>query len=361
VENLTSFERLQCIYRYCINATPKKGEIVKYLVNGFNIPRSTASNWQKHNKIDNDEVLIEIVKSLHLDVRIWSENDYVDIINFTNHVKDYRLIVKDIEIKKTLDTIVYGDSFDYPENSPQRLHENAKQFKKEEKIDEALEAIEALLRHHSYYVYTHYNEILHLKAILLSHNHKKAFDEAIHILQLLYSAMEYHLKEPEILSLLGSNYKRKAFYDETGELRTKDDINKDYLKLSLQNYGQALQIRCNERYYDAINIAYIRKILFGIDNNDIDKLRKSEPNWIPNGSSWWEKATSAEFFVLCGDLDNAKREIDEFFEKETADPHDISATLRQIQLYLQAKPEDQMVKDFYVYLNESLEYMNGRI
>jgi len=231
------------------------------------------------------------------------------------------------------------------------------QLKKKENIHDALKVIEKLLKYKSYYVYNRYNEILLFKAVLLSHNKVRQFDEAIDILKLLYSAMKYHLENPEVLTLLGSNYKRKAFYDEEGNLRTKDDIDMGYIRLSLQNYEQALKIRSVERYYDAINIAYLKKILFNIDKNEVEELRKAEANWTPNETNWWEMATHAEFFMLSGDFKNAKLIITTFLEKETTDPCDISSTLRQIQLYQQAAPEDKIAQKFHAYIVECLTHI----
>jgi len=354
MEGLTYFERFRCIYGVFVDDNPHKGDIVNYLIDVFEVPRSTASKWQKDNDIPDTEVHYKIEKYFNLHTDIWTDNTWTDMVNFEQNIEDFRLIAKDDNEKSAVDKIVFSEN-KIPDDHPKSLYEKAIQLKKKEKIHDALKVIEALLDYKSRYVYNRYNEILLLKAVLLSHNKVRQFNEAIDILKLLYSAMKYHLENPEVLTLLGSNYKRKAFYDENGNLKEKDDININYLRLSLQNYEQALKIRSSERYYDAINIAYLKKILFGIDKNEVDKLCKVEPNWTPDETNWWEMATSAEFFMLSGDFENAKFTIDTFLEKETADPHDINATLRQIKLYRRAVQEDKIAQNFHAYIIECLE------
>ena len=356
MENLTYFERFVCIYKKYINNELKKGEVVNYLRENFQVPRATASLWQKHNHIPDDTVRYKISEEFSLNIDIWEDNTWEDMVNFELHVPDYRLIIRNEGKREELDGIVYEKDLDrYPKDHPQQIYEKAKRYKKQEKIEEALRLIEILLDHKSQYVYMRYNEILLLKAILLSHNKKKAFDEALGILHLLYSAMEYHLKDPEVLTLLGSNYKRKALYDEQGCIRKSETIPKKYLVKSLQNYEQALSIRTEERYYDAINIAYLRKILFVTTKKEIEDLVLKEPNWIPDENNWWEMVTRAEFFMLSGDLANAKLYINIYLERNSVLPHDIGATLRQIKLYLNAIPDDKIAKSFYSYLEKSRE------
>ncbi len=356
MEGLTYFERFRCIYGIFVDDNPNKGDIVNYLIDIFEVPRSTASKWQKDNDIPDTEVHYKIEKYFNIHTDIWTDNTWTDMVNFEQNIEDFRLIVKSNREKLAVDKIVYSKN-KIPDDHPKSLYKKAIQLKKKEKIHKALEIIEQLLKHRSHYVYVRYNEILLLKSVLLSHDKSRQFNEAIDVLQLLYSAMKYHLENPEVLTLLGSNYKRKAFYDEKGKLRAKDDIDMSYLRLSLQSYEQALKIRSEERYYDAINIVYIKKILFGIDKNEVKELCKVEPNWTLNETNWWEMATSAEFFMLSGDFKNAKLIIDTFLEKETADPHDISSTLRQIQLYQQAVPEDKIAQKFHAYIIECLEHI----
>ncbi len=356
MEELTSFERFRCIYRVLVDDNPNKGDIVKYLIDTFKVARSTASKWQKENDIPDETIRYNIEKHFNLHTDIWTDTTWTDMVNFEQNIQDFRLIVKSDKEKLTLDKIVFAED-KIPANHPKALYKKVIQLKKDEQILESLGIIEQLLKYNSSYTYSRYNDILLLKAVLLSHNKVRQFDEAIHILKLLYSAMKYHLENPEVLTLLGSNYKRKAFHDENGNLRKKDDIDMNYLRLSLQSYEQALKIRSSERYYDAVNIAYLKKILLNIDKNEIDELCKIEPNWIPDETNWWEMATRAEFFMLSGDFGNAKFIIDTFLEKETADPHDTGVTLRQIRLYKQAVPEDKIAQKFHTYIIECLEHI----
>ena len=63
--------------------------------------------------------------------------------------------------------------------------------------------------------------------------------------------------------------------------------------------------------------------------------------------------------MLAKDYENAKREINEFLENASPSPHDVSATLRQMRLYLHLKPEDSHVKNLYMHIEESLRVINA--
>ena len=142
-------------------------------------------------------------------------------------------------------------------------------------IEDALKVLEILLDSDTLYKMKHYNKIQHLKAILLSSDKIGDWNGAIEILNLLYFSAKYHLENPEILTLLASNYKRKALYDEKASLypRNSSDINMDLLGRALVSYQESYSLKEQNKYYDAINIAYLKAILSELEE-DIEEIEE---------------------------------------------------------------------------------------
>ncbi len=135
MEGLTYFERFSCIYRVFVDDAPNKGDIVKYLIDIFDVPRSTASKWKKDNDIPDPEVRYKIIKHFSLHTDIWTDNTSTDMVNFEQNIKDFRLIIKDHEEKEKVDQIVYASDALYIEDKhPNALYEYAKKLKSEEKV-----------------------------------------------------------------------------------------------------------------------------------------------------------------------------------------------------------------------------------
>jgi hypothetical protein len=254
-------------------------------------------------------------------------------------------------------------SISFKENTASFLNELSKLLQEKEQIPEAITILEQIEELDSMYRYKYHNILQHRKAILLSHDSIRKWDEAIHLLRLLYMASTYHEKEPEILTLLASNYKRKALLGSSSKNKwlKKEEVDVDLLFLALNFYYDAYNSKKEERYYDAINYAYLLKILehfegkLNDDFNELDSLYKElTSEWKVNYLSWWEVSSRAEFALLMGDDHLAAMLIDDFLETHTLTAFEFDTTLRQLELYIHFTG-DVLIKSFRDYLIESFK------
>jgi len=254
--------------------------------------------------------------------------------------------------------------------SPSFMLALAELLKNNNQIEDALRVVETLLLSNTLYKAKHYNEIQHLKAILLSSDKIRDWDSAINILNLLYFSARYHLEDPEILTLIASNYKRKALYNERGKLNPSDSqyVDMDLLGKALVSYKEAYKLKEKEKYYDAINIAYLIGILNALEENEEEQDFKTEVKalrevlhengWRVNEDNWWEVATEIEFLVLMGRVNDAMNKLNEYLtwnEKELK-KFDIETTIRQMELYVHFT-DDEHVKEFLSEIKENWEAM----
>jgi DNA-binding XRE family transcriptional regulator len=237
----------------------------------------------------------------------------------------------------------------------------AKKLKNEKQIKESLKVLLWIDEKESTFKYTHENELRHFKAILLSHDKIKDWDGAIHILRSLYHSRHYHLEEPEILTLLASNYKRKALDNHN----SKDNINMELITSALCLYEDAYELKSdNNKYYDAINLAYLYNIVDAIEVEYADKIeietlyKNLSELWRIDKTNWWEVCSDAEFLMLLGKVDLAIFKINEFLDNHEVKPFEIDATIRQLKLYIQFS-EDVNAEEFLGYLVESWDNLKG--
>lgn len=355
----------------------------------INVGRSTVHNWeQRKTKTINGKAKSQICDIFNLQFTIWTDK-FEDEINFENSLYDYQKVNEPItpndeeiitrkivgEVKALsknevalLDELAQHKTInisliELTHMTPMFLFEYAHLLKNKKQIREALSVIQLIEKIPGTYKYTHYNKLQHLKAILLSDETFKKWDEAIHILRLLYSSSHYHLQEPEVITLMASNYKRKALNDTNGWVNA-NTIDKDLLFKSFSLYHDAYNIKdIQSRYYDAINIAYLNNIIDSIEPDFTDKLAIKElysellQAWTPSPSNWWEVSSKAEFLVLIDKLDLSLSEISFFLESNNVEPFEIESTLRQLEMYLHFV-NDKNAQVFYTYLQESWEALN---
>ncbi len=294
----------------------------------------------------------EICRIFGLMDLVWVDN-FPTEDEFRDVLKRYKKIVKRINIfmkKEENNTI------------EMTLFEEAKKYKKINKIEEALENITKIESSSSSFKYIYHNEIQHLKAILLSDDTIQDWDKAIDILRNLYFASKYHLEKPEIITLIASNYKRKALYSGlVYKYRDKKDVDMGLIAQALTLYDEAYELKdSQERYYDAINWAYLYNIASVLESNRLNIIRVKERfeelkrAWRVNEKDWWEVVSYAEFSMLIGDVEFAKSYIDDFLESYSIKPFDTKTTLRQIRLYIHFT-QDKNAIEFYKHIKTSLE------
>lgn len=242
------------------------------------------------------------------------------------------------------------------------MFEFAKKLKSKKRIQEALNVLDWVEKKESAFRYTHENNMRHLRAILLSHDDIKQWDEAIHILRSLYHGSQYHLKEPEVVTLLASNYKRKAL----DGYETKDKIDMKLITSALCLYEDGYNLKSdNEKYYDAVNLAYLYAIVDSIeieqseDKKEILKIYKELLKiWRVDTKNWWEVCSDAEFLMLTGDIDLAIMKMGDFLENHEVDAFEIDATIRQLKLYIHFT-DDGNAKRFLDFLESYRENINN--
>ena len=364
------------------------------------IGASTVNNWERRQgkNIQKPTIKAKICELFRLQHTVWVD-EFENEIEFQNALPDYKKIERVIEMnnKEKIDSIILGSKsrlaaheedliaqlseqkeINYPiedmnKKTPLFLFELAHILKSKNQIKDALSILEVIQNHPSSFKYTYYNQIEHLKAILLSHKDIKQYDDAIDILNLLYSASQYHLKEPEVLTLLASNFKRKALSDSSTDNKwiDKDSIDTKLLTSAIIIYYDSYREKKDkDKYYDAINLAYLLKIADSVEMDEleseigeleIERLYKELTlHWRVDDRNWWEVSSDAEFLMLLGKTDLAISKINDFlgFEYNANNKFNIESTLRQLEMYLHFV-DDANGREFYEYLVESLKGVDG--
>lgn len=270
----------------------------------------------------------------------------LDESELLNHLKDEKKIfLKDIELR---------------DKTSQFIFNLAKLLKSKGQIKKALNILKTLQCRDDAFVYKYHNNIEHLKAILYSHDKIKEWDKAINTLRVLYSASNYYHQEVEIITLMASNYKRKALYNSKKELQYSKDIDTEMLGCAFSLYKDAYKLKDkSKRYYDAVNIAYLYKIIDSIEpkhssSKDIQELYKEFAKECSiDEKNWWEVSSNAEFLMLLGKIDLAISKINDFLDFTNSNlKFEIETTLRQLDIYLHFI-DDKGAKRFRDYLKES--------
>ena len=350
--------------------------------------KQTVSYWYKREGARiNPQYRVKICDIFNLQHTVWTDTFY-DEINFQHSLPGYQKISKPISIQeeqqKELDLKIVGknknltaaeedrlaslssmpylefSSIEIQNASPIFLFELVKLFKDRNQIVEALKIVDILQNGHSTFKYTFHNKIEHLKAVLLSHDQMQRWDDGIDILWLLYSASHYDLVEPEIITLMASNYKRKALSGSNG-WKDKNDIDIDLLAMAFSLYSDAYKLKqIEDKYYDAVNMAYLINIINAVEPGENTTISTSKlysdliTEWKINDENWWEVSSDAEILMLLGKVDIAISKLNDFFEHRHQDMEDfeIETTLRQLKMYLHFV-DDNNAKQFHDYLQES--------
>ncbi len=361
----------------------------------INASKQSLSLWYRRiGATINTLARIKICDAFNLQHTVWTDV-FDDEINFRHSLPEYKKVSKPISIEeeqqRQLDIKIIGkgkkltadeedmlaklatgsslelSSIELENKSPIFLFELSKLFKDKNKIAEALEIIGILQSGNSTFRYTFHNEIEHFKAVLLSHDQMQRWDEAIDILRLLYSASRYHFVEPEIITLMASNYKRKALSKSNGDgWRDSDDVDVDLLATAFSLYGDAYKLKSKEsRYYDAVNMTYLINIINTIEPSEDESLTASNlhseltTEWRVDDESWWEVSSDAEMLMMSGKVDVSISKLNDFFEfNQDIDNFEIETTLRQLEMYLHCV-DDANAKTFTKHLRKSWSYLKA--
>ncbi len=344
-------------------------------VTGINY--KTINSWSESSRETKgklqERTKAKICTALNLKYEVWTDEiNRNDEDIFIEKLNDYREITElPASEKNTLDKSVLGevvrmsaeeediiafyvqdDVIKIPGNletySPDFMFMLVQLLKNKNQALDALKVLATLEETTQSFKYIHRKQIAHLRAILLSHRTVQQWDEAIETLRYLY-VDGYHLEDPEIITLAASNHKRKALYHTNGSLNYPTQVDLSQLGAASTLYHEAYKLKSiEERYYDAINIAYLERILDALEigedgssvQRSLDKLYKEvykKSSWEIDPSNWWETTSKMEFLLLIG----RDGEAEDLLESSpTPKAFEIDATIRQLELYTQYVSDD---------------------
>ena len=338
-------------------------EIVKKI---FNKGVQTVNTWENETgKIPNSTIKKDLAKMFGMQYSMW-EKSYIDIQSFKRDLEIFKKPKNNNskEKKEQLDNKILGEVLPIPLNEetelefisqtlPIKIPGNLLSFsanfifnlanllKSHNQASDALYVLESLEKKVEPFVFYHRKKIQHLKAILLSHKTIQKWDEAIVNLRYLY-ADGYHFEKPEILTLLASNYKRKALYHPNGTLNYKEQVDINLLQQANDLYEDAYNLSKDDKYYHAINRAYMMLIIDAIEGtNEKNKIQREIAtmynellkNGFPsNKKDWWQVITQIEFLLLM-QRDSEAFDVFESYNSTSSKAFDVETTIRQLELY----------------------------
>ena len=366
----------------------------KDLAQEMGIPQQSISDWKKHSRNIRIKNRNAISKKFRLTDMVWLDT-FDDAVNFEEQLDNYKIIenISKKSIVEKIETLISPNiiepinemtkeekslleligkekhielsNYNLNKMTSASIFKFALELKKRNQIKESLETLQIIETNDGSFKYTFHHQIQHLKAILLSHDTFKDWNQSIDILRLLYVAY-YHIEEPEIITLLASNYKRKALCRCNNcpqKWKEREDIDMNLLSSATILYREAYEAKPKiSKYYDAINFAYLYKISNSLEEKESTDVELKEiyqelmSQWIVEKSNWWEVSSQAEFLMLLGDIDLAIFKITEFLEEHTVEKFNIETTLRQLEMYLHYT-HDAYAQKFYDYLYESWVYI----
>jgi len=153
---------------------------------------------------------------------------------------------------------------------------------------------------------------------------------------LIYGVFQLENKDSDTLSMLAAQYKRRALFDNEDKLLEYEDINSELLERSLSLYIEAFRLNI-EDYYPAINIAYLYKIMGGMNEGKGIKFAeyiKSTWDW-DKGSDWWIDTTLLECEIIIKDFENLDKEFQLLIEKHNPNYFEKKSTYIQLEIYSQ--------------------------
>lgn len=198
-------------------------------------------------------------------------------------------------------------------------------------------------------------EFLQLKAKLLSNQKKDK--EAIDILKNIIKNNKSNI-DSEIYNLLAASIKRDAFNEY--EKYDNEIFLVEKLKEAKNIYYSVYQL--NKDYYPALNYIYLRFMLAHINNSDLDTIKNEAKNiWSKTNhkiTDWWSFISNIEYLILIGQYEDAKDALNNHFnelDKEDISEFNISATLRQLNLYKNFSNDKELSKiiEYISTLNKS--------
>ncbi len=162
---------------------------------------------------------------------------------------------------------------------------------------------------------------------------------------LIYGVWQLESKDSDTLGMLAAQYKRRALFDENNQLKSGDDINSELLKRSLSLYIEAFRLNI-EDYYPAINVAYLYKIIGGLEKGKGNKFAEYIISTWKNesGNDWWIDTTLLECDIVSDDFENLDVKFEEIIQKHSPNYFERKSTYTQIELYSKLVESNEVIE-----------------
>ncbi|CAM4019680.1 adenylate/guanylate cyclase domain-containing protein [Cohnella lubricantis] len=178
------------------------------------------------------------------------------------------------------------------------------------------------------YPFKHQKRLLKIKANCLTRigEYESAAD-------IVYGLWQLGARDSDTLSMLAAQYKRRAIF-ENGRLLKYDEIRKELLERARDLYLEAFRLNIEE-YYPAINVAYLYKLMGGMEAGKGNKLAGYIlQSWgHRKGEDWWMDSTLAEAELIQDDLEPALDLFQNAVKNHNPTSFERRATSEQIQIY----------------------------
>lgn len=173
--------------------------------------------------------------------------------------------------------------------------------------------------------FRHRRDLLKLKANCLTRVGK--YEEAA---DLIYGLWHTGMQDPDTLSMLAAQYKRRALFDQSGQYL--QDRNIDLLTRAKELYLEAFRLDI-ENYYPAINAAYLYKML-GEEGKSNKLANYIVQAWSHReGEDWWMDSTLAEAEVVHADYERAIEKFKIAMDKHKPSVFQLNALKDQLQIF----------------------------
>ncbi len=190
------------------------------------------------------------------------------------------------------------------------------------------------------YPYKHRQDLLKLKANCLTRLGQ--YPEAADI---VYGLWQIGMKDSDTLSMLAAQYKRRALFNEAGEV-ANEDINKELLMKAKDLYLEAFR-RNIEDYYPAINAAYLYRMLGTNESKHGIKLAQYVSNsWTKHeGENWWLDSTMAEAQLLQDFYNTSYLTFERALQFHQPDSFERASAVEQISTYAKITGKEFELKE----------------
>ncbi|MFA5454957.1 MAG: adenylate/guanylate cyclase domain-containing protein [Sulfurimonas sp.] len=252
--------------------------------------------------------------------------DEIETLKYLANSPSIELFKKNLDLDKLISDEVINENY---------LLKNANLCKNFGLYEEALQIINKIKKQTrdidgiDVVLYKYQKEVMKTETNCLTRLGK--YDEASN---LIYGVWQLNNKDSDTLSMLAAQYKRRALYTEKNILLDKENINSDLLKRALSLYIEAFRLDI-EDYYPAINIAYLYKIIGGIEEgkgikfaNYISSTWKHEKS-----KDWWIDSTLLECEIISSDFFDLDKNFNEIIELHKPNYFQKKSTYTQIELY----------------------------